>query len=209
MNRSIQYLHIDFLRLFRLCRQLGYVNKKRKMPNEYALTPQAIDCCKRLLKTFLTKTFPEGTVSVSGSNVHVTFSDKHTNLLRGAIQKCNMAEKGKEIRQLFDEMCSNTNNYLQTHFYSYNKHISISTTGRTYYYRYDRYSGRTPHRFFEAAQAAIEFKQKWDVLIPWLTEMTEKDKQARSKPKTKRQKSATQAAFDKALAKQMGGLQYE
>jgi hypothetical protein len=35
MNKTDQYKLLDYLRLFRLCKNLGYIKRQRKMPNQY------------------------------------------------------------------------------------------------------------------------------------------------------------------------------
>lgn len=57
MDRRIPYIQIDYLRLFRLARQQGLINRKRKMPVEYNNYKRALLACSNLFKTFVVKLF--------------------------------------------------------------------------------------------------------------------------------------------------------
>jgi len=172
MERGVTYLQIDFLRLFRLSRQLKYVNKKRAMPPAYHDTNEAVNCCKRLLKSFLSKVFPSDlcTIKTSGSDFKIILKREYIDLFiffnRYAWKKSEKDLEDK-FRILNAHSPSLRPSLTSSGYYSTNVHVS--TTSFHHYYRYGGYTtSRTPHRFYDAALEVLEYKKVWDEVIPTL-----------------------------------------
>ena len=60
MDKQIHYRQIDYLRLFRLCKNIGFINRKRKMPSEYGEDiSNARSAGKRLLRSLIKELFSD------------------------------------------------------------------------------------------------------------------------------------------------------
>lgn len=67
-DKILQYKQIDFLRLFKLCRELGIVQRKRKMPTQYDRSTHINSSCSKLFKSFLTGTFEDSEIRADARN---------------------------------------------------------------------------------------------------------------------------------------------
>jgi hypothetical protein len=75
-----QYRQIDFLRLYRLCKDLNLFNRKRKMPIEYKSNNESNNdedsrsACRRMLRTLIIHIFPDNCkIKSSFDNYYVEF----------------------------------------------------------------------------------------------------------------------------------------
>jgi len=211
--RAIQYLHLEFLQLFRLCKERNYVNRKRKTPVSYTNRSDALNCCKRLIKFFLEKTFAGHSVSLNRTVITIKCNKDEENAyywveaLRNNMDLMNNANACTKINtlwNLWDTYNRMDNNRFCSPTYprpSIDVHIC-----RGYYNRYAQAS-RLPFRFYEVALAVLEIKQRRDRVWPKIAELTielkakaEEIKSKKAKSKKAKSKSTTQTAFDRALS---------
>lgn len=202
MEREIIYLQIDFLRLFRLVRRLKYINRNRIMPSKYDNVNDAVNCCKRLMKSVLLKIFPRDIANIKtyGSEFKIFFNKKYTNLFDFFIDY-KWVENEEEIKKKFYLLCRDRSSlriYLRS-INNYNIIISTKMFVNSYII------GRTAHRFYNVFLEILEYKKLWDSIIPELFLIMNRelgnDQKVLETSTKKVLKTPTQEAFDIALTK--------
>jgi len=160
-----QYMQIDFLRLFRLCRSLGVAKRKRKMPTEYDGDNTATAAGRRLLKSLLEKHL------FVGSKVQTQYESLRVNISRDDRQMLNTINTltyDTRLRQACGDMGAN----------AVEKYNQLAT-GTSYVAPYLPYEikvcainrsntmggYRPSEKFYECALDCIEFKELWDTNI--------------------------------------------
>lgn len=158
-----QYLQIDFLRFFRLCRSLGIVNRKRKMPAEYDDNFMAEGAGRRLLKTFLEKylfaDWPKIRVSYPGHRINVLPNDKVIfNLIKNiSYDSVLMALLGSEWTDAYQKYVrlGESNLYIYPYLPYEIVIYSKCSNNKTNDYR-------PQVRFYDCALECIKYKELWD-----------------------------------------------
>lgn len=86
-NEEIQKKHIyqlDFLKLFRLCRELGLVSRCRKMPIQYDNLSNMKSSCRRLLRLVVAHSFPNYDIRGKSYNYELTRSVSDREIMTNA-----------------------------------------------------------------------------------------------------------------------------
>jgi len=75
MITKLHYRQLDFLKLFKLCREIGIVKRKRKMPMDYNDLPQGEDnarsACRRLLQSVIKHLFPGSIITSNRDHYYI------------------------------------------------------------------------------------------------------------------------------------------
>lgn len=160
-----QYMQIDFLRLFRLCRSLGVAKRKRKMPIEYNTDNKASAASRRLLKSLLEKhLFVGWCVSTQYENLRVQIPTEIRQIFRAinSVRYDNSLRNicGDEIDAAIDKynLLADGIPYIRPYL---PYEIKVSALNRSQLV--GRY--RPTEKFYECALACIEFKELWDANI--------------------------------------------
>jgi hypothetical protein len=171
-----QYMQIDFLRLFRLCRSLDVAKRKRKMPIDYDDENTASATGRRLLKSLLDKHlfngWPKPRTQYSTISIPIPTLDRSVfNIINSLFYNNNLmnacGELGSDVRQKYSELLEGNAPFVSTYF---PYEIKIRLTDRNA----DTLSGFKPQeRLYECALHCIEFKNKLDDYMPVFREFHE------------------------------------
>jgi hypothetical protein len=157
-----QYYQINFLRLFKLAKSIGAVNRKRKMPSNYPTAGDSKKACDRLFKTFLAKLF--GGFEITSEAARYNRFYIHTSSeLQEAFQlfqeeRDYISEHHSEAFGLFTQLTSFSHaavgiNDIYRSYITVNLMSCRSLSCRDY---------------FETAKACVAFKALWDNTVPQL-----------------------------------------
>lgn len=205
MEREIIYLQIDFLRLFRLARRFKYVNRNRIMPSKYDDISDAVNCCKRLMKSVLLKMFPRDIASIKthGPEFRIYFNKKYIDLFN-FFTNYKWAENEKDIKKNFYSLCRDRLG-LRIFLNSIGNYNIIISTTIFNNLPIIRNCSRTTHRFYDVFLEILEYKNIWNSIIPELFIIMNKALENSKVLETPAQeiltKTPTQEAFDAALVK--------
>ena len=81
-KRKVEYYQIDYLRLFRLCRGLGLVKGKRKVPAESKGGEK--NACKRLMSIFIKHIFAGWSIKSDKNYYCINLPQEISNILSAA-----------------------------------------------------------------------------------------------------------------------------
>lgn len=165
---SIKLRQIDFLRLFRLCKSMGLVARKRKMPTEYLRDSECKNASKRLLMLVVKDTFKDQNVHSGYSGITVSTSGpaaaEFRTIVNAVLSPNYYPNNGRRRVQLppaahsrLDELSNGVPNFGNGHV-SLNFPHSISFNYRSY--RND--IGGRKDSFYRCALDCIAFKRHWD-----------------------------------------------
>ena len=170
-----KFRQIDFLRLFRLCKGMGLVNRKRKMPIEYLRDSECKSACKRLLSLVVKEVYKD-------CQTHAGFSSASAYI---------QPELQRQLQQMIRDVFYDDYHYygdrvgrrqvtlpvpemtLLNSFNNFtgfgNEHVSLSFPNYIMFnYRaYNRVDRRSQPRenFYHCALDCIAFKKHWDASI--------------------------------------------
>lgn len=175
--KQIMYRQIDFLRLFRLCKKMGYVKRKRKMPVQYDKQSYVHSSCSKLFKTFLTGLFEDTDIHVdtrrheytiqipSAAAEALQFITRYKNFLLGS-------KKYADLMFKFEELSCNTNGFIVTpETFSYTRFKILSAPRQTGRYgaivenivrSYVGNIARPVEEYFRCATESIKYKEIWN-----------------------------------------------
>lgn len=197
-----QYRQIDFLRLFRLCRNLGLFNRKRKMPKEYNSDDlekddkNARSACRRLLRILIVHIFPDHyNIKSNFSNYFIEFPPE----MRSALSYINNAvydlerSEDKEYREAaagYRLISSHVSGFVYPRIpYSIKIHFSSDQRRRYRDVRrlamgqntYGDFVFKPPEDFYNCAKACLEYKEHWEKYADLLIKVAERHKREREK----------------------------
>jgi hypothetical protein len=194
-DKTIQYRQIDFLRLFRLCRDQGIVRRKRKMPIQYDRASHINSSCSKLFKSFLTGTFEDATVEPNnrygtygitisnGSAERLTWLMPRTNSLRdgGNPEHSLIVEKWTEILEV-------ANNHFINNLRVSGQEARFTINVKPRESRYSRLYGtisanghhitisRPQEEYYRAAKACLAFKDVWNSNIGLICSFVDRER---------------------------------
>lgn len=177
MDKTLQYRQIDFLRLFRLCKNMGLVKRKRKMPNEYESSYQ-ISAGKRLIRKLIKELFPNYDIKSNSICYYITIPKDISKLLlvlrsRPRSYFDNAGKEGKEAMRRFDIIRQNLNGFVYPDL-PYEIKVSVISSDNNSRYNVLREYGimtrRPRETFYNCAKSCVEYKRIWDENIQYLSE---------------------------------------
>lgn len=183
MDKQIQYRQIDYLRLFRLCKNLGFINRKRKMPSEYGADHSGSrNAGKRLLRALIKHLFPDLEVNSDyGAYFMVIPRDARDALAfvgsRAQDYFDAAGESGAEALRKYTEIRQSIEGHVNP-VLPYEIKIFMVSQDRNSRYNTARRNGavRKPQEdFYRCAKACIEFKRIWDENISFLISFAQEE----------------------------------
>jgi hypothetical protein len=203
-----QYRQIDFLRLFRLCKSLELVNRKRKMPTEYNTgdiekdQKNARSACRRLLRALIVNIFPDTYTIRSNYNCyHIEFP----NDMRDAISFLNSNIRNferaddEELRNAavgYRQITDRNRVFIHARV-PYSIKINFSNPG----VRYGSYVFKPAENFYECAKECVAFQEVWnryaDVMISAVKKYREKPPKINRPRTTSRTTTTTPAVISR------------
>lgn len=161
-----QYRQIDFLRLFRLCRNLNIINKKRKMPINYSSGDLDKDdrnsrsASRRLLREVIKYSFKDYPISSSSTTYYITIPKQINDNLTWFINNYYRIERIQEASNLVNAYRNITNFRNRNIGLGLPQNISIylaygNVNRRDYLYKPNK-------SFYEIAKNCLAFKAVWD-----------------------------------------------
>lgn len=178
-----QYRQIDFLRIFRLCKDLGLFNRKRKMPTEYVLENQENNdkngrsACRRLLRALIVHIFPSNyTIKSNFNNYFVEFPIDVRNALSYINANSYNIERSSNLEHRealtgFRLIATNLNDFVYPRIpYSIKIHFSPEQRRRYGYVRNtgngrEDYIWKPPENFYQCAKTCLEYKENLEKYI--------------------------------------------
>lgn len=193
-----QYRKLEYFKLFRLMKNLGYIKSKRKMPSEGTF----LNGTKRLYKAFLKCLFPDAEIKTDHSaNFTVRFPTANQSSLSNLLNQNrnyfdSLGADGTEALRRATLLKRFSSGYITNYFPSY---ISIYLRGNDITNRFNNLVNgavntfRSSENFFYSAKKCIEFKNLLDEHIPYLVEFertaeAKRLEQERIKTEAKRQR---------------------
>jgi len=193
---SQQYIQLDYLRLFRLCKNLNLVNRKRKMPINYALNDisNSRSACKRLLRTLIIYIFPDEYKIKSDYNCYfiefpytIRYNLSYINTHYDNLQRSQDPEYIEAING-YTLLCTSIREFIYPRV-PYNIKISFSSLDNRNYYplenRNTTYIYKPDENFYKCAVACLEYKEHCDKYIEFLDRIVNRHKTEKDKPKVK------------------------
>ena len=168
---SMKFRQIDFLRLFRLCKSIGLVARKRKMPSEYSKDGECKNACKRLLTLVVKEVFKDHTLRPGYSSVQVYTPSETSSQLREIAQQVlypdyyrnRLIAMPGEVRERVIAL-QNFDNFG-------NGHISLSFPS-SIAFNYRSYATNiAKDSFYHCALDCIAFKTYWDEQVTSILEI--------------------------------------
>lgn len=173
MEKTLQYRQIDYLRLFRLCRNTGLIKRKRKMPNEYKDSNQRT-AGKRLIHALIKSLFPNYDTKADSAYYYITIPRDIGNVLTSLGSKprsyfTNAGKEGEDVLRRFTLIRQNLSGHI---FPSIPYEIKVSIINSEQNSRYNLLvrngirTCRPRESFYNCAINCIEYKKIWDENIP-------------------------------------------
>ena len=174
--KRLQYKQIDFLRLFRLCREMEFVRRKRKMPNQYEKTSYINSSCSKLFKTFLTGLFSESDINVDGRRSIYTIvtpegTAERLTYIRNNINTLLKIQEYRDLVRAYNIINTNNSGFITTpESYGF-QHFTVTPISNSG--RYSRVSASVPNEYlkdisrpkeeyYRCAKVCISFKEVWN-----------------------------------------------
>lgn len=213
-----QYRQLDFLRLFKLCKDLNLFNRKRKMPIEYKSNnsenndKDARSACRRLLRALIKHIFPESyNVKSNFSNYFVEFPVDMRTALSYINNNAHHLERStnEEYREAvrgYRLIAMPVGGFVSPRI-PYSIKIHFSPDQRRQYRDVRRtalgqghgdYVWKPAENFYKCAKACVEYKQYWDEFANLIIKVAEKhraevEEAARNREKLKKVGAASHA----------------
>ncbi|MGW8177894.1 MAG: hypothetical protein ACWGQW_03755 [bacterium] len=176
-QKTLQYKQIDFLRLFRLCRERGVVRRKRKMPSQYDRASHVNSSCSKLFKSFLTGVFEDSEVQVDNRRnqyrvMTPSGAAERLNFINGRRTFLTSVDEYRDIIRRLDALSvANDNNGFITGVdaHGYNSFVVASTPSADGRYQ-AVVSGltnasnvtRPREEYYRCAKACLDYKARWN-----------------------------------------------
>lgn len=210
-SNIIKYRQIDFLRLFRLCKNLGFIKYKRKMPIECDYDKSKITL-KRLLRVLLKGLFVNiGVIKHHRDKYFLMTQDNFKTAYR-FIERLELnyieelGAEGLEILNSCEQLKNLSNGFVNFHI-PYEIVISPVSRDTNSVYNIAQQSGATSRpseEFYHCALACIEYKSIWDNNSKKIIEFYEKELnliEERKKQMVKEQEERREAKRKELLQK--------
>jgi hypothetical protein len=200
-----QYRQLDFLRLFRLCRNLELFNRKRKMPVEYNTDDldkndkNSRSACRRLLRGLVVHIFPDNyTIKSNFNNYFVEFSPEMRSALsyiNGQVYNLERSQdpEYREAARGYRLIAGHVAGFIYPRIpYSVKIHFSPDSRRRYRDVRrmamgggnpYGDYIWKPPESFYKCAKACLEYKEHWDKYSDLLMKVAERHKREEEEKK--------------------------
>lgn len=204
MDKTLQYRQIDYLRLFKLCREMGVVKSKRKLPIQCEQNYQK-SLCKRLLGSLIKELFTDWAItnddlhfylSIPGSvgdTLAILLSKQRNYFDQNGEDGATALIKFNELKQIFSgHITMNLPSEIRVEMVSYDRSS-----------KYNRLVGvrgpatkRPRESFFQAGKSIIEFKKVWEANVPFLLNFitTEEERRKQREEEQNRQKKERRQA---------------
>lgn len=169
MEKTLQYRQINFLRLFRLCKNMGIIKRKRKMPNEYKDANQKT-AGKKLVHAVIKELFPNYDVKSDSAYYYITIPKNINEVLSSLGTKprsyfANAGAEGEEALRRFGSLRQNMGGHIFPIFPYEIKVSVINTETNSRYNTLIRNGTRTcrPREdFYSCAKFCVEYKKLWE-----------------------------------------------
>lgn len=167
MDKETQYRQLDFLRLFKLCKEMDIVKRKRKMPVESEGNTK--NAGKRLLSSLISVLFPDMKINTEGDNFRLNFSQEARDALSQLANKPrsyfdNAGEEGAVAFRRYETIKQSFRGHVIPIF-PYEIRISISSNDASDKYvmlaRAGVETARPTENYYTCAKACIEYKNIW------------------------------------------------
>lgn len=223
-----QYRQLDFLRLFRLCRNLELFNRKRKMPVEYNTDDvdkndkNSRSACRRLLRALIVHIFPETyTIKSNFNNYFIEFPPE----MRSALSYMNsnlydfQRSEDPEYREAatgYRLLAGQLGGFVYPRIpYSIKIHFAPDQRRRYRDVRRIAMGGsgtgtfiwKPPESFYQCAKACLEYKEHWDKYAELLVRVSErhkKEKEEAAKKKERQRSTRTTRTAQRAQQPEAG-----
>jgi hypothetical protein len=177
MNKKrLLYIQLDYLRLFRLCRKLGIVNRKRKVPGEYDTDGKALGATRRLLKDFVKHIFPECSIT-SGRIIMAILPSAEHNVIRDLNNKSegffSNAPDGERAQELLRELREHIDGFVCPALPYEIRILSSSSVPMSRFNAIavkNHMTNRPPDEFYRCALACLKYREIWDRNMAFLRE---------------------------------------
>lgn len=190
-NKVLQYRQIDFLRLFKLCRELGVIQRKRKMPTQYDGQNYASLAISKLFKSFLTETFEDLQINAEARlhsysiNIPHETSEK-LRFINNRFQTLNVHENYADILTRFTTLMdvSNFNFIISPRDYNFTllKITAMPNVGGRFQSIVANmesrvYVSRPREEYYRAAKDCLAYKAVWNEHIGHLCEFVDRERE--------------------------------
>jgi len=183
MDKKIQYRQIDFLRLFRLCRQRGIVKRKRKTPTEYGDDSSgARGAGKRLLRALIKELFNEFEINSDFGTYFLAIPRADRDMLSGLSSRTRTffdnAQEGADALRRFGELRQNISGHILPSLpYEIKIHIGSNDPADRHNSLQGRgiATARPRENFYVCAISCIKYKELWDEHMPFLRTFYERE----------------------------------
>jgi len=166
MAQDVRFRQIDFLRLFRLCKDMGIVNRKRKLPTEYFRDIEQKNACKRLLTAVIKSVYKDYRIYIGSHSIIVNMPINVSSQLRTILEEIVYHYSYCSQRvELSEEAIRQINDLINLNEFGY-AHIN-SGFPQNIHFRYFPHNG-TMENFYHCALDCINFKKYWDEQIVFI-----------------------------------------
>lgn len=177
MNKTTKYRQIDFLRLFKICKDAGIVKRKRKMPTEYKENNER-SAGKRLLHDLIKHLFPNYDIRTDSAQFYISIPRDIYLALSGLSNKPrsyydNAGTEGADALQKYTALRQNFGGHIYPRF-PYEIIISIYNGDNNSKYNQLTRNGimtsRPREDYYSCATKCIEYQKLWNESAPSLAE---------------------------------------
>lgn len=187
MDKTTQYRQIDFLRLFKLCKEQGIVKRKRKMPTEYKSNNER-SAGKRLLHDLVKHLFPNYDIKSDSVYFYIVIPKEINYALAGLASKPrsffdNAGGEGEQILRKFGMVRQNLGGHI---FPAFPYEININVINVDISSRYNQLinnniqTSRPRDSYYTCALSCIEYAKIWNGNIQALVDFY-RDEEGRQK----------------------------
>lgn len=168
ISRNVQYLQIEFMRLFKICKELGCVKRKRNMPVDYPhAEARARQAVTRLMRTLTDHLFPKDEgfsiyTSRERFNIQPNFTTRNVICFANThVSEMRRQPNAVELARLFDGFMNPA--VARVHVRMFSNQFRVDPSPNNGY--------RTPN-FCACAKELIEFKNAFMAFyVAWVAHM--------------------------------------
>lgn len=223
---SMKFRQIDFLRLFRLCKSMGLVNRKRKMPSEYLRDGECKNACKRLIVLVAREVYKDYQIHAGYGSINIYAPHEIGQQLRQVVQDVlypdyyGYGNNRNRTRITLSQEGSTRLNALHNFEGFGNGHVNLSFPNN-FAFNYRSYNGTSGSRdsFYRCALDCIAFKKFWEDSVALIIaahkeavsatqsaakNLQELEKKAKEQEQERLQRTEAQQRFNEALSSYLG-----
>lgn len=216
MEKTLQYRQINFLRLFRLCKNMGIIKRKRKMPNEYKDANQKT-AGKKLVHAVIKELFPNYDIKSDSAYYYITIPKNINEVLASLGSKprsyfTNAGAEGEDALRRFGLLRQNMGGHIFPVF-PYEIKVSVINTETNSRYNTLIRSGirgcsRPREDFYSCAKLCVEYKKLWEEHAQYLVDFfrVEEGRQKEREAEALRQKQERRRAERLRLEQERAGI---